>query len=267
MIQIKSNILTIAVVRALGIALIGAGILSCAPDELIFGLPRLEVETMLARGEYEFLLDIDWGDYTPRIGARPEPGISFYLAHILDHLELEDYSDDLLRAEWRRGEDPWRYQAGLLLAERITERKHWAALWEVARKGVMAYPDDVDWHYHYMHAAYRLERDKRLLALFDDYFARLEGENDNLLWHVRRRQAEAILWRAVAAQRSGHPQWRRFLEDMFMDYSASEFHVRVYLYLRANPQIKEAFPQWMQDFFTAKYHVAGEEYDAGDRPV
>ena len=184
------------------------------------------------------------------------PGDAYYLAHRSDALSEPTRSLAMLRVEWERGRDPWRFEAGLLLAERLTEAGHWIALHDLARQALSDYQTDSVWLRHLLHSYYRLGWDKMVLESLDEYRGYLTAEAAYPPWRVRDRLAEAALWQAVAAQRHRVPRWQELLHHLFRDYSASVYHTRVYLYLRANPEIEAVFPAWDRAFFEAKHRGA-----------
>ena len=192
-------------------------------------------------------------------------GTAFYLGHAFRLIDRDDEAYIAYRDAWQNGPDPWKDEAGLALAQLLTEREDWRALLLLARKGVNRYRNDVDWRYHLMHSYYRLESDVRLLRELEQYRTLLTSEDDYQPWTTRKRQAETALWEAVANYRLELARWPDLFRQVFAEYSADTPHVRLFLYLRSNPQLAAQFSKQEMSLFEAKYQSARRNWHAAAR--
>lgn len=241
---------------------VGYILAGCAFSDLVFRLPREEVKQQIYDGEHEFLRGIDYRQHDADEVERLHDGARYYLSEVYRALGLDAVADNFLEGGWTHERTPWRYQAGLSILARLSDKKQYHRMVPVAADGVQEFRNERRYLYYYLEALYWQGQYDLLLTLLPTFRAQLEFEQDYSIQRVRWNSAEAQLWEAVALYRGRKAEYLPEFRKLFFDYSASEYHTRVYQYIIDEPKLYDAFDQWELDFFKAKHLTVVRSYAA-----
>lgn len=241
---------------------VGYVLAGCAFSDFVFRLPRQEIEQQIYNGEYEFLRTVDYRQHDLHEAARLHDGARYYLSEIYRALGLDVVADDFLAGGWNRERAPWRYQAGLKILARLSDQKQYGRMMPIAADGVQEFKNERRYLDYYLEALYWEGQYQPLLALLPIFRAQLDFEQAYSINRVRWNSAEAQLWEAVSRYRERQGEYLPEFNELFFDYSASEYHTRVYAYIVDEPKLRDAFAPWELNFFKAKHLTATRSYSA-----
>ena len=175
-------------------------------------------------------------------------------------LALPALQEDMLLLSWERSTDPWRYEAGLRILEKLSSEKRYKSAERLASEGLLYYTHDPSYLSYYLEALYWLKKDRVFYGHFPNYLAQLDYENAHPFWIDRPRQSEAQLWKAVVDYRNNRAGHVEHFEKLFYEQNAQSFHSRVYLYIIDEPALKARFADWQLALFHAKHLGTHKQY-------
>ena len=214
----------------------------CTADS-VWGVPQERFRRQLLAGEREFLSELNVEERDLAEAFRLGPGAPFYLSRIFISMGLEQTAEQLLSLQWRRGDTPWREEAGLQLLERFLEAERYGEAEEQAGDMLGRLPDrafEQRVQRLLLEALYWQEKDEEVLA------ALAERRDEGAPW-----DGELDLFAAVSSQRLGRAGWQALFVELFFNGASSSLHARAYAYLEQE-ELLAAFPPAVSSFFEGR---------------
>ncbi len=228
---------------------------ACANSGEILGLSPGELEQRAMAGDFAFLDEVE----DPRVSARAyrelDPGTGYYVARALVKHGYPDTALRVLQYESEHGEEPWRLSAALWLVEELAERGRYEELADVAGQLIGVYPEEPVIYHAYARALYRLNADVRLEQLLSQIASRDDAVGTAFSAGSGDLAAEAALWRAVLAYRSGRSDWRDRFDYLYQQFAPGEVHSRVYLFAIARPELYRELGPKRRALYEGKHHL------------
>jgi soluble lytic murein transglycosylase-like protein len=223
---------------------------SCGPRQ-VWGIPVDALEDSLARAEYSVLASVDFSTQDPGDAFAISPQAPFYLSFVFDSLDRPAQSLRMLELAWNRSPNPWKQDAGVLLAQRYTAGKSYDKAIEAARRLLASSPTPAVG-----------ERARRALveALY------WNKDDPAVLQEAARLAApdpEVLLFRAVSSLRLHLDTAPGLVLQLFTRERASSLHGRVFTFLTAEPAYLQLFTSADQDLLTAKDALSRGDWGKG----
>ena len=105
----------------------------CGPRK-VWGYPADVLALRLSTARYAVLASVDFTTQDPSQALSLSPGAPYYLSLVFDSMDMADQAMRMLELAWNRCPDPWKREAGVLLAQKYNAKKNWPPAILVARK-------------------------------------------------------------------------------------------------------------------------------------
>jgi soluble lytic murein transglycosylase-like protein len=231
----------------LAFPLLSAG---CGPRQ-VWGVPVDVLKDSLARAEYSALASVDFTTQDPGDAFAISPEAPFYLSFVFDSLDRPAQSLRMLELAWSRCPNPWKQEAGVLLAQRYSAGKSYDRAIETARRLLSSSP-----------APAVGERARRALVE-----ALYWNKDDTAVLQEAARLAapdpEVLLFRAVSSLRLHLDAAPGLVLQLFTRERASTLHGRVDAFLTAEPAYLQLFTAGDQDLLAAKDALSRGDWGKG----
>ncbi len=183
---------------------------------------------------------VDFQTQDPEQALEISPQAPFYLSFIFDSLNHPDQAKRMLELAWNRSPEPWRDEAGLILAQRLLDGQTYAKAAEIARSLIAG-----------MGSADVKARAQRILveALYwtkDDHATLDEAAR------LVNPDPEVLLFRAVSSLRLGLPDAHDLVIKLFITQKVSSLHGRMYAFLQGSPTYLGLFSDVERSLIMAK---------------
>jgi len=225
-------------------------IAGCGPRK-VWGYPADVLALRLSTARYAVLASVDFTTQDPSQALSLSPGAPYYLSLVFDSMDMADQAMRMLELAWNRCPDPWKREAGVLLAQKYNARKSWPAAILVARKILsMQQPPDVEQRARraLVEALYWTQQDAEVLRQAD------------LLTNP---DPEVLLLRGVSSLRLGMASAHDLIIQLFLQQRASTLHARFFTFLAGAPQYAEGFTDLERDLLAAKNDLFLQDWEAG----
>jgi len=193
-----------------------------------------------AKGTYDSLASVDFQTQDPAEALEISPQAPFYLSFIFDSLNRPDQARRMLELAWNRSPEPWRDEAGLMLAQRLLDGQAYAKAAEIARSVVAG-----------MGSADGKARAQRILveAL---YWTKDDQATLDEAARLVNPDPEVLLFQAVSSLRLGLPDAHDLVLKLFITQKVSSLHGRMYTFLQGSPTYLGLFSDVERSLISAK---------------
>ena len=206
------------------------------PSKSIPATPDLLI-SKITSGDTDSFKAYDFSSLDLREMIKKRPGSAYYIGCRLADLGMEDEAFAFFKETFSRDSDPWKREAGILLAQ-YHERQGFTSEELSFMKGFHSlYPEDEAVRLLYFKALFASGRDEALLRE---------------LSFLSKRSPDELLLQAKAEKRSGSVAWADTFRDLFLSWPAGPIHSRAYEYLQADGDARSAFNRREVAFFRAK---------------
>ena len=231
-----------------------------AQGDTVWNIGSREFLLRLQQGDTAFLERLNYSEHDLQEPILLHRGAYYYLYAHYKKLKLSKMQENMLLLTWERGEDPWRYEAGLKILAKLSGEKRYGAAEQLASEGLRYYQNDPSYLAYYLESLYWLKKDTIFYKHYPQYVSQLKYEDAHPFWRNRSRQSEAQLWKAVVDYRNGRTGFLDLFAHLFYDQNAQSYHTRVYLYIDDEPSLKKGFANWQLALFKAKHLVNQKKY-------
>ncbi len=231
-----------------------------AQGDTVWDMDSRDLLLRLRRGDTAFLKQLSYSKYDLQEPILLHNGAYYYLYTHYKKLELSKMQENMLLLAWERGEDPWRYEAGLRILRKLSREKRYSSVERLASEGLLYYNNDPRYLSYYLEALYWLKKDATFYGHYSKYISQLNYEDAHPFWRDRPRQTEAQLWKAVVDYRNKRAGFSDLFTQLFYDQNAQSYHTRAYLYIDDEPILKKSFTGWQLTLFRAKHLVNQKKY-------
>lgn len=233
-----------------------------------------EVKAKLGKSDFDFLYLVDFNEYSSSEILKLGEEAPFYLYFIFKDLGLNTRAIEMLNLLHKRGNSIYTEEAVLMLFDYLLQNEEYEELEDKSFDFLLRIPDSsikypvLD---YYIRALYWQEKDRKVLNfiknIFNDLNINMEtfNEKNNTSTELPYYElSELILFKAVSSSRLNALNWTEIFENLFMNQSVSELHVRAYKYLTLiEPDKIFSFSFDMQELFKGKYLLAIGDTDNG----
>jgi soluble lytic murein transglycosylase-like protein len=222
----------------------------CGPRQ-VWGIDAEELTADLARARYSSLANVDFSSQNPGDALSLSPEAPFYLSFVFDAMGRPEQSLRMLDLAWEKCPDPWKNEAGILLAQQLVRRKEYDRAIAVARR--LAVPGGLPG---------REQRARRVLveAL---YWSRDDAAALQEAVRLASPDPEVLLFRGVSSIRLQRAEAHDLIMQLFLTEKVSALHARAYTFIAAEPAYLQLFSEVEQNLLTGTYALTQGEWSKG----